>query len=353
MKVLVGHGVHVPSLVVGIMSCAIAVRCYIHRRNKRPQRVMAFSPGNTQSIVVYASSSTKVDPVYVEAAKELGREIARRGWLQVNGGSESGLMGAATDGAVEAGGTVDIVILDKFVSFRHQKVRKVDVRHTMPQRKRGLYEAGNAFISLPGGLGTLEEAMEVLSWRQLGFHDKPSVLLNVNGFYDSLARFLEEMIDNGFVSRELRSTYIVTDSITEACDFVANYVPHRVDKSKIYEGVFTADTAKPGPTSDWQAAGKYAMSGPSLPTDTTGSYVVPSPSSTMTSTITEGQRVRLMEEVRVLPRDSIRSLPPGAEGVVRSVPGALEGTIASVEFQDGSVADVWPDSVCILSNDAE
>ena len=177
-----------------------------------------------------------------------------------------GLMGAATDGGLDENGVVDMVILDRFLSFRHQGVREVHVAHAMPERKRGLYERGNAFFSLPGGLGTLEEAMEVLSWRQLGFHDKPSVFINTNGFYNHLDAMLTDLMEGGFLSKELRHAYLVTADIKEACDFVAAYSPTHVDKQKIWGDAVAMGSESPDsppPQADWQAAAPHALSAPS------------------------------------------------------------------------------------------
>ena len=267
-------------------------------------------------------------------------------------------MGAAIDGAKDGGGLVDIVILDRFVDFSHAYHRGMEVASTMPDRKRGLYETADAFISLPGGLGTLEEAMEVLSWRQLGFHEKPSVLLNTNGFYDHLEMFINNMIDGGFVSDGLRSSFIVTKDVKVACDFIESYKPYTVDKSQINRGTFGK---KPIPSSDWQAASAHALAGPvnhhhgidEVNYTSFASNSLESSNGCSTNSTTIGQRVRLTHDLTIVPTENVRSIPSGSEGTVKQVPGLVSGTLASVKFDDGTVADIWPDAVDVVSAAAE
>eukprot|EP00171_Calliarthron_tuberculosum_P016722 IDg16722t1 len=135
------------------------------------------------TVTVYASSSSMTNGAYAEAALGMGSAIARQGWVQVNGGG-IGLMGACTDGAVLERGDVDCVILRRFVSSgmtNPENFRKIEVTDTMLDRRMGLYRRANAFVAIPGGLGTLEEISEVMSWRQLGWHSRIIVLLNTNG----------------------------------------------------------------------------------------------------------------------------------------------------------------------------
>lgn len=135
-------------------------------------------------------------------------------------------MGAATDGALAAGGIVDVVLLDIFVTRMHHRARNVKIVSDMTERKKGLFDPADAFISLPGGLGTLEELAEIISWRQLDFHNKPIVLLNTNGFYDPLRSFFELMVQGKFAIPEMLTHCIkFADTPQQAVDYLNHYVP--------------------------------------------------------------------------------------------------------------------------------
>lgn len=180
-----------------------------------------------KNVTVYAASSDRVAEVYKQAAFALGVGIARRGWRQINGGGSTGLMRAATDGCLSVGGEIRVVILDHFrdMGYLHPKVKDVVAEDSMPGRKRGLYELGDAYIGLPGGLGTFEEIMEVLSWRQLGFHEKAIGLVNVQGFYDPLLKLVDDSTELGFVAPRIRTTFCATDAIEELLDWLDAYEP--------------------------------------------------------------------------------------------------------------------------------
>jgi uncharacterized protein (TIGR00730 family) len=180
-----------------------------------------------KTITVYASSSDRVDDIYKKAGFDLGVAIAREGWQQVNGGGSTGLMRSASDGALSVGGAVKVVILRHFAEkgYLHPEVEDVVYQENMPGRKKGLYELGDAFICLPGGLGTFEELMEVLSWRQLGFHKKALALLNVDGYYDPIHQMIQLSIDRGFVAPGFGSSYLLSDDIGEIVDWLKSYEP--------------------------------------------------------------------------------------------------------------------------------
>jgi uncharacterized protein (TIGR00730 family) len=150
-------------------------------------------------ITVFAGSSHRSAAVHVQAARALGAEIARRGHELVYGGGRTGLMGAVADGALEAGGRVRGVILRRFIDedVHHLGVEMFEVGD-MRSRKAGLDERADAFIALPGGLGTLEELAEVLSFRKLELHHRPVVLLDVEGFWQPLLAQIERAVAAGF-----------------------------------------------------------------------------------------------------------------------------------------------------------
>lgn len=155
------------------------------------------------AVAVYCGSRFGDSPAFADAARALGRLIGQRGATLVYGGGRVGLMGTAADAVMAAGGQVVGVIpqalMDREVG--HAGLTELHVVQTMHERKRLMAERADAFISLPGGIGTLEEMYEVWSWQQLGYHDKPVALLNVEGYYDALLEFHRAMHARGFVSQ--------------------------------------------------------------------------------------------------------------------------------------------------------
>jgi uncharacterized protein (TIGR00730 family) len=154
------------------------------------------------SVAVYCGSRFGDSPAFADAARTLGELIGRGGATLVYGGGRVGLMGTVADAVMESGGQVVGVIpqalMDREVG--HVGLTELHVVQTMHERKQLMAERADAFISLPGGIGTLEELYEVWSWQQLGYHDKPVALLNVEGYYDALLEFHRVMHARGFVS---------------------------------------------------------------------------------------------------------------------------------------------------------
>ena len=168
-------------------------------------------------ITVFAGSSRRSAPHFTELARELGAEIARRGHELVYGGGRTGLMGALADGALEAGGRVHGVILRRFIEedVHHLGVSMFEV-DDMRARKAGLDERADAFVALPGGLGTLEELAEVLSFRKLALHHRPVVLLNAHGYWDRLLDWLERAVADGFEKPRARAWWAVATTAADA-----------------------------------------------------------------------------------------------------------------------------------------
>lgn len=156
----------------------------------------------TFSLCVYCGSRPGMDPAFADAARTLGRHLARAGGLLIYGGGRVGLMGVVADAVLAEGGRVIGVIpqtlMDREVG--HRGLTELHVVQTMHERKRLMAEQADAFLALPGGIGTFEELFEVWTWRQLGYHDKPVGLLNVGGYYDKLAAFLAHTVEQGFLS---------------------------------------------------------------------------------------------------------------------------------------------------------
>ncbi len=171
-------------------------------------------PGIT-SVTVYCGSANGVDARYLDLARRLGLAIAGRGWRLVYGGGNVGLMGQCATAAHGAGGAV-LGIMPKFLQHIEGTLEGVEHRvvDTMHERKQLLFEEADAFIVLPGGIGTLEEAVETLSWAKLNLHRKPMAFLSEDGYWGPLLHLVEHMIEGGFVPKDFRS--LMADSRTPA-----------------------------------------------------------------------------------------------------------------------------------------
>lgn len=185
-----------------------------------------------QNICVYLGSNTGRTPVYIEQAQALGRELAQRGIGLVYGGSKVGLMGAVADAALAAGGRVTGILPERLKAkeLAHEGLTELRVVPTMHERKRMMADLSDGFIALPGGAGTLEEIFEVWTWAQLGFHAKPCGLLNVDGYYDKLAAFLDHAAQERFMRDEHRAMLAVESTPAALLDRFAAYHAPTVSK---------------------------------------------------------------------------------------------------------------------------
>ena len=165
-----------------------------------PARTTSSTP--SFSLCVYCGSRAGSRPEFAALAREVGAWIGQHGGRLVYGGGHNGLMGMLADAALAAGAQVIGVIPEALVEkeWAHTGCTELHVVKNMHDRKRIMAENADAFLALPGGIGTLEEFFEVWTWRQLGYHDKPVGLLNLNGFYDSLLVFLNSAVANGFMN---------------------------------------------------------------------------------------------------------------------------------------------------------
>src|SRR5215813_11187089 len=170
-----------------------------------------------KSICVYCASGPGKNPAFVAAAKSFGRILAENGIRLVYGGGAVGLMGALADSVLDHGGEVTGVIPDFLVNREHMLVRVQEriVTPDMHERKRTMFERADAFVALPGGIGTLEELVEQLTWAQLGRHRKPILLLNIDGFWDPLIELIDHMRNLGFIHSELLFDYLVARKVDE------------------------------------------------------------------------------------------------------------------------------------------
>ncbi|MDX1384003.1 MAG: TIGR00730 family Rossman fold protein [Thermoanaerobaculia bacterium] len=186
----------------------------------------------TRRVCVFAGSSSGRRPDYAEAAADLGRAIVGRGWGVVFGGGRVGLMGVLADAAMQAGGEVIGVIPEALATkeVAHRDLTSLEVVDGMHDRKARMAELAFAFVALPGGIGTLEETFEVYTWGQLGFHAKPTGLLNVAGYWDHLCGLLDRAVAERFLSEVHRDMLIVEDASERLLDRLDAYRAPRLPK---------------------------------------------------------------------------------------------------------------------------
>ncbi len=183
-------------------------------------------------ICVFCASSSGARPVYKDAARALGSVLVERGLGLVYGGANVGLMGAVADAVLAAGGEAFGVIPAPMVDreLAHRGLTKLHVVDTMHQRKQLMHDLADGFLALPGGLGTLEELLETLTWAQLGMHEKPCGVLNVDGYFDPLLVLLDRGVDDGLVRREHRYLLLVDSEPGALIDRFAAWRPQHVTK---------------------------------------------------------------------------------------------------------------------------
>lgn len=185
-----------------------------------------------QHICVFCGSTFGAQPIYKDAARATGQTLAERGLTLVYGGSRVGLMGTVADAVIAGGGRAVGVIprhlADKRVA--HEGLAELHIVDTMHARKQLMADLADAFIALPGGLGTLEELFEVLTWAQLGLHRKPVSVLNVAGFYDPLLAMIDHAVTQQFMGEDHRRLIVEGPTAPELLDTLATYTPPVVDK---------------------------------------------------------------------------------------------------------------------------
>lgn len=177
-------------------------------------------------VTVYCASSGAIHRKYFDVAQEMGRALANRGFTLVFGGGQVGLMGEMARAVHDEGGTVWGVIPETLKAregVAYDVADELIITKTMQERKRILFTRADAFVILPGGFGTLEEFMEVLTLKQLGFHDKPITLVNTHGYYDPLVSLFEHFFEERFAHDRYRSLYHIANDQDEALDYVESY----------------------------------------------------------------------------------------------------------------------------------
>jgi len=184
-----------------------------------------------KKICVFCGSSPGAKSEYSHVAKELGREIALRGMELVYGGSNLGLMGIVSQAAIDDGGRV-VGIMPKVFDGKvdHPEFAEIHIVDTMHQRKAKMFELADAFIALPGGMGTIEEIMEIITWAQIGYHNKPCGLLNICGYYDALTKFLDHAVEERFIWKDHKNMLLVDVTVKGLLDKFSRYKAPVIDK---------------------------------------------------------------------------------------------------------------------------
>jgi uncharacterized protein (TIGR00730 family) len=182
-----------------------------------------------KNLAVYCGSSMGADPAFATVARDLGQEMARRGIALVYGGGHRGLMGVVADAVLGAGGKAYGVIPQALVDAEvaHTGLTELHTVSNMHERKAKMTELCDAFVALPGGIGTFDELFEAWTWNALGYHAKPFALLNVSNYWDGLVDFLDHTTRSGFMSEARRDQLIVADTIGDALDRLAEAAGRR------------------------------------------------------------------------------------------------------------------------------
>jgi hypothetical protein len=185
-----------------------------------------------QSVCVFCGSSHGFAPEYELAAKEMGRAIALRGWTLIYGGGNVGLMGVVADAALAADGKVIGVIPEALLAreLGHRGVTELRVVNTMHERKAMMADLADAFVALPGGIGTFEEFFEVLTWAQLGIHHKPCGLLNTRHYYQPVLDLLANSVREGFLRLEHRDMVLTAEGAEELLSRMEQHQPPKTAK---------------------------------------------------------------------------------------------------------------------------
>ena len=187
--------------------------------------------GQIMRICVYGASSSVIDRAFILDGEKLGREMAKRNIGLVFGAGANGLMGAAARGVAEVGGEI-IGVAPKFFNVDgmiFDGCTELIRTETMRERKQIMEDKADAFIMTPGGIGTYEEFFEILTLKQLGRHNKPIAVLNTNGFYDDLLRFLDNAVEKEFMKADCKKLYRVFTDVSEMLDYIENYKDEPLD----------------------------------------------------------------------------------------------------------------------------
>jgi uncharacterized protein (TIGR00730 family) len=184
-----------------------------------------------KAITVYAASGSKIPPLYFQAARDLGEQMAALGITCINGAGNSGLMAELTDAVLEKGGNVSGIIPQFMIKrgWLHKGIRNLTVTPDMHTRKQKMAQMSDACIALPGGIGTLEELLEIMTWKQLGLYPKPVIILNIGGFYDLLNALLQKLDAEHFLPHKTVGIYALADTPKEALNLIIEQKKQQFD----------------------------------------------------------------------------------------------------------------------------
>ncbi|MEX6505474.1 TIGR00730 family Rossman fold protein [Jiella sp. M17.18] len=190
-----------------------------------------------RSVCVYCGSSAGRDPLYIDSGRALGHAIAEAGLRLVYGGGTRGIMGAVSDGVVAAGGKVTGIIPRFLIDMEatERELKRLDelvVTEDMHERKQLMFQRSDAFVALPGGIGTLEELVEIMTWSQLGRHEKPIVIADIGGFWQPLSALFDHMNAEGFIHRAEQVKPLVIGDIAEIVPAILAAAPQDEDEGR-------------------------------------------------------------------------------------------------------------------------
>jgi len=186
-----------------------------------------------KSLCVFCGSSYGNDKEYADKAFELGCYLAKKGITLVFGGGRVGLMGKIAEGVIEYNGHVKGIIPKRIYDMvKPVNLEDLEIVNDMHSRKARMYELSDAFLALPGGIGTIEEIFETYTWLQLGFHLKPVGILNTHGFYDTLIEFLDNMVAQGFLKTAHKENLIISNNVEAIVDRLLSHSPEYIEKLK-------------------------------------------------------------------------------------------------------------------------
>lgn len=176
---------------------------------------------------IYCSSSNNLPEKFYTVSKELGEKLAQKGFDMVYGGTTVGMMGVIANNALQNGAEVIGVIPERIASFglKHPELAKVIVTKDMRERKATMEKYADVFVAMPGGFGTFEEIFEILVAKQLGYHDKPVIFVNFDGYYDNMLKMFDTLYENNFAKEEMKSLYFIANTVDEIFEYVKNYAP--------------------------------------------------------------------------------------------------------------------------------
>ena len=183
---------------------------------------MEMKRNNITSVTVYCASSTQIDECYFEAARRLGILLAQKEIRIINGAGSMGLMATVSDAALDAGGKVTGVIPSFMVEqgWHHQQLSELRITDTMHERKQRMADLSEGIVALPGGCGTVDELLEIITWKQLGLYIHPIVILNTNGYFDALIKQLDHAVDEHFMRQQHKAIWQVASTPDEAVELL-------------------------------------------------------------------------------------------------------------------------------------